>query len=397
MRKRVGQRLDELLPDVPGTSGRAPGGAPQMGAHQRKGQLSRQEFVVGQPRPRQTFRRQVGGLRRPVQHPQRLGENRKALTRNPAWVLPLGQGPNPFERGVGCPADLIEAEPLGQRIYRLDQRQLRQIGLRDNTVGVHHLQHVVVEPDRARHVSTLPDRQQLLQVVLACIKECQNEIAGLIAGVDLIGRTWPVWWRRPVSIDGDRDSDDGVGHDVAQFWPRPAVDRPGREVKQKVDDTRLLLAAEQPAVELLELGSDAGERRNQGKKRIEQARPHEHPDFRAPMLARQQRIGNAVERSGAADLDRILDRSRQEPPSRRSFPRVRVAPARKPSQSKPITAPDIRLSSRYISVAGRLAGFGQPVSNDVARVADLALMTARREWRTGADVAAARRQAMRIR
>ena len=245
-----------------------------MRAHQREGQLSRQEFVVGQPRPGQSFRRQVGGFRRPVQDPQRLGEGRKALTRNPARVLPLGQGPNPFERGVGGPADLIEAEPLGQRVYRLDQRQLRQIGLRDDTVGVHHLQHVVVEPDRARHVSTLPDRQQLLQVVLACVEERQNEIAGLIAGVDLIGRTWPVWRRRPVPIDGDRDSDDGVGHDVAQFWPRPAVDRPGREVKQEIDDTRLLLPAEQPAVELLELRPDAGQRRNQGKERVEQAWPH---------------------------------------------------------------------------------------------------------------------------
>ena len=86
--------------------------------------------------------------------------------------------------------------------------------------------------------------------------------------------------RRPVSIDGDRDGDDGVGHDVAQFRPGAAVDRAGRQMKQEVDDTRLLLAAEQPTVELLEPRADAGERRNQGEKRIEQARPHEHPDIR---------------------------------------------------------------------------------------------------------------------
>src|SRR4051812_23351337 len=91
---------------------------------------------------------------------------------------------------------------------------------------------------------------------------------------------------------------------------------------------------------------------------------------------------------------REFGRSRREPPSRRSFPAF-VSPQRaKPNQSKPISAPDIRLSSRYISVARRLAGFGQPVSNDVARVADPALMTALGEWRTGG---AARRQAMRNR
>jgi len=58
------------------------------------------------------------------------------------------------------------------------------------------------------------------------------------------------------------------------------VDRASGQMKQEIDDARLLLAAEQPTVELLEPRTDAGERRNQGKKRIEQARPHEHPDFR---------------------------------------------------------------------------------------------------------------------
>jgi hypothetical protein len=52
---------------------------------------------------------------------------------------------------------LIEAKPFGQRIDRLDQWQLREIRFGDDAVGMHHLQHVVVEPDRARRVATRTD------------------------------------------------------------------------------------------------------------------------------------------------------------------------------------------------------------------------------------------------
>ena len=68
-----------------------------------------------------------------------------------------------------------------------------------------------------------------------------------------------------MSIDGDRNRDDGVGHHVAQFWPRAAVDCAGGQVKQEIDDARVLLAAEQPAVQLLKLRTNARKRRHQGK------------------------------------------------------------------------------------------------------------------------------------
>ena len=245
-----------------------------MGAHQRKRQLSRQELVVGQPRPSQSFRQQIGGFRRSVHDTQRVGEGRKAFARNPTRLLPFGQGPYAGKSCVNGFVYLIETEPLRQGIHGLDQRQLRQIDLGDDAVGVHHLPCMVIEGDRARYVSPLSHGQQLLQVILARIEISQSEIAGLVAGIDLIGRTRPVRRWRPVSIEGDRDGDDGVGHHVAQFRPRAAVDRAGGQMKQEVDDTRLVLAAEQPTVELLEPRADAGERRNQGKKRIEQARPH---------------------------------------------------------------------------------------------------------------------------
>src|SRR5262249_16286308 len=110
-------------------------------------------------------------------------------------LLPFRQVRQARKRGIGGFAHLVEAQPLGQRIDRFDQRQLREIRLRDDAVGMHHLPHTVVECDRARYVAPFSDRQQLLQVILARIEISQREIAGLIAGVDLIGRAWPVWRR----------------------------------------------------------------------------------------------------------------------------------------------------------------------------------------------------------
>ena len=286
-RERIGQRLDQLFPDMPGALRRPAGGPPQMRAHQRERQLTRQKLVVGKPRPGQSFRQQVDRLRRPVQDAQRLSEGREALACNPTGLLPFRQVRQARERGIGGFAHLVEAQPFGQRINRLDQRQLREIRLRDDAVGMHHLPHMVVECDRARYVAPLADRQQLLQVILARIEISQHEIAGLIAGVNLIGHARPVRRRRPVAIHGDRDGDDGIGHHVAQLRPRSPVDRAGGQVKQEIDHPRRLFAAEQPAVELLQLRPDAGQRRDRSEQRIEQARPHSgHLAFRRRRCSR---------------------------------------------------------------------------------------------------------------
>ena len=171
-------------------------------------------------------------------------------------------------------ADLIEAEAFGQRIDRLDQRQLGEVRLVHHAVGMHHLQHAVVERDRAGHVAPLADRQELLQVILARVEIGEDEIAGLVAGVDLVGRARPVRRRRPVAVDGDRDGDDGVGLHIAQLRPRAAVDRAGRQVEQQIDDARHVVAAEQAAIELLDLRPDAGQARERREQRIEHVWPH---------------------------------------------------------------------------------------------------------------------------
>jgi hypothetical protein len=45
-------------------------------------------------------------------------------------------------------------------------------------------------------------------------------------------------------------------------------------MKQQVDDARLVITAEQPAIQPLKLRADARERRDAGKKWIEQRGPH---------------------------------------------------------------------------------------------------------------------------
>ena len=226
-----------------------------------------------------------------MQDAQRLDEGWKALACNPTCLLPFRQIRQARERGIGGFAHLVEAQPLGQRIDRFDQRQLRQIRLGDDAVGMHHLPHMIVECDGARDVAPLPDRQQFLQVILARIEISQREVAGLIAGVDLIGRARSMRRRRPVAIHRDRDRDDGIGHHVAQFRPRPAVDRARGQVKQEIDDAGRPLAAEQATIEPLQLRPDAGQRRYRGKQRIEPARPHSrsHAFRRDARAARRDR------------------------------------------------------------------------------------------------------------
>ena len=82
-----------------------------------------------------------------------------------------GSSGSAVERGLDGLAHLVERQAFGQRIDRLDQRQLGEAGLVDHAVGMHHLQHAVVERGRAGDVAALADRQQLLEIVLARVED----------------------------------------------------------------------------------------------------------------------------------------------------------------------------------------------------------------------------------
>ena len=90
-----------------------------------------------------------------MQDAERFAESREALACHPARLLPFRQFRDSGKRRVGSSVHLIVAEPFGERIDRLDQRQLGQVGLRNDAVGMHHLQHAVIQLGLARHVAPL--------------------------------------------------------------------------------------------------------------------------------------------------------------------------------------------------------------------------------------------------
>src|SRR5262249_21976245 len=111
-----------------------------------------------------------------------------------------------------------------------------------------------------RHVAPLPDGQQPLQVISARVEVGEYEVARLVAGIDLIWRSRAVRWRRPMTIDADRDGDDGIRHDVPQLRARPTIDGAARQVEKQVDYPRRLFATEQSTIELLQPRPNAGKR-----------------------------------------------------------------------------------------------------------------------------------------
>jgi hypothetical protein len=74
-----------------------------------------------------------------MQRLERIGKTRITLAVEPGRVLPFRQVRQALQRGLDRLAHLIEAQPFGQWIDRLDERQLRQSGFVDHPVGMHHL------------------------------------------------------------------------------------------------------------------------------------------------------------------------------------------------------------------------------------------------------------------
>ncbi len=93
---------------------------------------------------------------------------------------------------------IAEGQPFCQRVDRLDQRQRGKPGFVDHPVGMHHLQHAVIEFGGAGDVAQFADRQELLQIVLACVEIGEGEVAGIVVSVNAIGRTRTMRRRGPV-------------------------------------------------------------------------------------------------------------------------------------------------------------------------------------------------------
>ena len=141
----------------------------------------------------------------------------------------------------------------------------------------------VVERRGARDVAQRAFGKELFQIILARIEIGDGQRIGVVAGVDIVGRAWPVRRRRAVPVDGDRDRHDRFRNDVAEFRPVAPVDENGRQVEQKVDDARrLVVAPDQAAEQLFELRPDSRQGRQRSEKRIEDRRAHDLTTFVIP-------------------------------------------------------------------------------------------------------------------
>ena len=153
-----------------------PARAAHVRAHERERELAGEQFVIGEPRPgrRSPAAASAGSAGRCSARSAsaNAGQRLRASQRR---VLPFRQV---RQRGRARASTALRTwlrrQPFGQRIDRLDQRQLREARFVDHAVGMHHLQHAVVELDRAGDVAPLADRQELLQVVLARVEEGQR-------------------------------------------------------------------------------------------------------------------------------------------------------------------------------------------------------------------------------
>ena len=273
-RERIGQRVDDLVAQMAVAGVAVTGRTPQLRAHQRQRQLPGQQFVKGQPRPERAIGQDIREFDRHMHAIERLPDRRKAAAANDFRADPFGQVRQLQQRLRNRPPQRTQRQPLGERIDGIDARQFGERCLIHHAVGMDDLRNAVVHLQRAGDVSLLADRQQFLDIAGLGPKERQHHVAGIVDGIDEIGRARIARRRRPVAIDGDLQRHHGSLHGLADLRPSAAVDHAGRQMQQQIDQPRRLIAAEQIAQQLVLLRPDARQARDRRKQRIEQGGAH---------------------------------------------------------------------------------------------------------------------------
>ena len=171
-------------------------------------------------------------------------------------------------------AQRAQRQAFGQRIDRIDARQLCETLLIHHAVGMHDLRDAVIHLQGAGDVALGADRQQFFDIAGLGPEEGQHHVAGVVAGINEERRARVARRRRAVTVDRHLQRDHGSLRGVADFRPRPAVDHAGRQMQQQIHQPRRVIAAEQIAEQFVLLRSDAGKGRNRRKQRIEQSRAH---------------------------------------------------------------------------------------------------------------------------
>ncbi len=255
----IRQRVGDLRPQPACACVRASGLPAHVRARKRERELAGEELIEREPRPVRGFGQHLVGLARSMQPAQGIRERWPLPLREPSLVLPFRHHRQLRQRRFDCAVHRPVRQTFGERIDRLDARQVGKAFLVDHAVGMHHLQHAVVEAGGARDVAQLSDRQQPLQIRPLHVEIRDDEVGGIVARVDQIGRAEAMRRRWPVALDPHRDGDEHAGNHVLQLGAGAPIDRAGRQMKCEIDDARAV-ATEQLGVKLLLPRPDVGER-----------------------------------------------------------------------------------------------------------------------------------------
>ena len=202
-----------------------------MRAHQRQRQLSGQKFIECQSRPEWILRQDVGQLLRLMHPVQRFADRRKRTATQDFGADPLRQVRELLQGLRHGAADRADREAFGQRIDRVDLRQLGETGLIDHAVGMHDLQGAIEHLRCAGDETLFALWQQLLDVVGLRAEVGQHHIAGLVAGVDQMRRAGAAGRCGAVAVDGDFQRHHGSGDGFRDCRTCAPVDDVGRQVQ----------------------------------------------------------------------------------------------------------------------------------------------------------------------
>jgi hypothetical protein len=220
----VGQGLDQLRAEIAGSGKPPPLRALHAGAHEREGELVRQQLVIGEPAACGRVGADGGGRGRVVQRLQRRIEGGPAMALQEGLVLPFGKLRQFLQRLGDGLGQHLGRKPLGQRIDRLDERHAVEFCRRDNVVRMRHLGFGVEPVDLAGDEARLPLGQRPADRIAIGVEEDEAQHARPVGNLHPVGHA-PVHGRwGAVAHDGGLDRHHALAREVRDARAETAVD-----------------------------------------------------------------------------------------------------------------------------------------------------------------------------
>ena len=291
--ERIGQGFAYPLRRLPVALGGAAAAPASLLAQKGERKLPGKQFVIGEPPPRGAFDHRIERIGRVVQPFQGLCEGRKGLAAQQFAGDPLGQGGKALQRAVHRAAQELRRQAGGERIDRLDERQLvRVFGARD-VVRVDHGRAAVEPLHPAADDNHLADRQKLFDPIAVRAEEGQPDLAGVVVREHAVGLVVQAARRWLVPVHAQVERDDRAFRRQRDARPLAAVDHGMRQHEEKIR-CPCVPVAEVGGNDLLDqrakLRPHPGKRGDRHEDRIEKGRAHAWPQVRCLMRAAQSRL-----------------------------------------------------------------------------------------------------------